>query len=114
MTPPLIRRSSRLEPTPTRRPGLRERRLLTPDDSAQQNAVLIDGDAGAEVELHPVPNSETFYVLRGALEVFTPDGRDTLGEGDLCHFEPGASHGVRILEPDTRFLVLFAPAGAGG
>lgn len=110
MTSFLIRRAGALTPAPTRRAGIRERRLLGPADSRHQNLVLVDADLGAEVELHPVQNSESFVVLAGELEVYTAGRRERLGPGDVCHFPPGTSHGLAVVTGPARFLVVFAPA----
>lgn len=76
-----------------------------------QNVVLIDAEPGATVELHPVSNSESFFVLEGRLEIFGENFREQLGPGDFCHFSPDMTHGVKITEGPARFLVTFAPAG---
>ncbi|MBJ95934.1 MAG: hypothetical protein CMP23_15840 [Rickettsiales bacterium] len=96
----------------TRRAGLWERRLLGADVSHQQNLVLIDAEPGAEVELHYVQNSESFFVLAGCLRVSAPGFSAELGPGDLCYFPPGTAHGVEVVEGPARFLVVFAPARA--
>lgn len=72
--------------------------------------MLIDAEPGAAVELHPVRNSESFFVLEGRLEIFGEGFREELGPGDLCHFPPALAHGVQILTGPARFLVIFAPA----
>ncbi len=108
MDSPIIVRGGPLEPT--RRPGIRQRRLVGPDDSPHQNLVLVEADAGARVELHPVPNSESFFVLDGELVVFGDGYRERIGAGETCHFPPGHAHGVEVGEAGARFLVVFAPA----
>ena len=105
---PVIRRASH-ETTPTRRTGIRERRLLRPEECAEQNVVLIEADADARVEEHVVENSESFFLLQGTMVVFGPGFRERLGPGDFCGFPAGAAHGVEVQE-DARFLVVFAPA----
>lgn len=112
--PPIFRRAAEGRFLPTRRPGLRERRLLGPADSPHQNLVMVEADEGAEVELHPVPNSESFVVLEGELLVHGDGYRERLGPGDVCHFPPGHSHGVRVTAAPARFLVVFAPARPAG
>ena len=112
--PPTIRRSSQMPPQQTRRPGLSERRLLGPELSGHQNVVLIDAQEGAEVELHEVPNSESFFVIRGELLVSGPGFEESLRPGDLCHFRPGMRHAVSVVSGPAQFLVVFAPAGSAG
>ncbi len=107
---PVIRRSTGMEVLPTRRSGIGERRLLGPELSAQQNLVLIDADEGAQVELHEVPNSESFFVLEGELLVSGTGWQEVLRVGDLCYFQPGMEHAVRVTRGPARFLVVFAPS----
>ena len=103
-----------MTPQATRRAGLLERRLLGAEWSAHQNLVLIDAEEGAEVELHQVANSESFFVIRGALLVSGPGVEEALGPGDLCHFHPGMEHAVRIVSGPAQFLVVFAPGRSPG
>ncbi len=111
---PTISRSAQMAPQATRRPGLLERRLLGPERSAHQNLVLIDAEEGAEVELHQVANSESFFVIRGELLVSGPGFEEALGPGDLCHFHPGMKHAVRVVSGPAQFLVVFAPGRSAG
>ncbi len=110
MNDAIVKHLSQLPPTPARRPGFTERRLLTGPDSPHQNVILVDAVEGAEVELHPVPNSESIFMVAGAAEVFDASTRQKLGPGDLAHFPPGASHGMKIVSGPARYLVIFAPA----
>jgi quercetin dioxygenase-like cupin family protein len=117
MNPPMtprIRRTDALPETATRRAGIREQMLLGPAESPHQNAVLVTAETGARVELHRVPNSESFFVLAGRLEVSGPGFRETLGAGDFCHFAAGMEHAMTCLEGPARFLVTFAPGRALG
>ena len=106
---PVFRKSSSLSPSATKRKGVRERRLLTQGECSYQNIVLIDIDAGAEVELHPYPTSETIYVLQGEIEILLPESTECIESGDLYHFPPGATHGLRCLKGPGQFLIIFAP-----
>jgi quercetin dioxygenase-like cupin family protein len=100
-----------MSPQQTRRAGFSERRLLGPALSKHQNVVLIDAEEGAEVELHRVPNSESFFVIQGELQVSGPDFEESLRPGDFCHFRPGMSHAVSVVAGPAQFLIIFAPAG---
>ena len=73
--------------------------------------VLIDADSGAEVELHPVSNSESFFIIRGEVEVFGDGWSELLGPGDSCYFPPGMEHGARVPAGSAQFLIVFAPCG---
>lgn len=107
---PIVRRSGEMAPVATRRAGVAERRLLGPGESREQNVVLVDVAAKAEVELHHVENSESFFVLEGEIEVFGEGWSERLGVGDLCYFPPATAHGVKGGAGAARFLVVFAPA----
>jgi quercetin dioxygenase-like cupin family protein len=108
--PPLIVKSASLKPSPTRRQGLQERRLLTFKNSPYQNLVLIEMEDGAEVELHRVETSESMFVLQGAFEVIFPNESQTLEAGDLCYFPPKTWHGLRCTGGPGQFLIVFAPS----
>ena len=107
---PVIRRGADAKFAPSRRPGIRQWPMVGPDASPDQNLVLVEADAGADVELHPVPNSESFHVLAGELEVFGEGYRERLTAGDTCLFPAGHAHGVKVGGEPARFLVVFAPA----
>jgi quercetin dioxygenase-like cupin family protein len=106
----IIRRRDEVASVPSRRAGIEERRLLGPEQSAQQNHVICEAAPGASVEEHVVANSESFHVLEGRLEIFGPGFRTVLEAGDFVYFEPGAAHGMTALAR-SRYLVVFAPAG---
>jgi quercetin dioxygenase-like cupin family protein len=107
----ILRKSSLLAPQPTRRRGIKERRLLTPEDSPYQNVALIDAEHGAEVEIHPIATSESIFVLRGAFEVVLPDSTQPIRAGDIFYFPPKTIHGLRCADGPGQFLVIFAPPG---
>jgi quercetin dioxygenase-like cupin family protein len=109
-TSPTFRRGADVTATPARRAGFRERRLLTAADSKHQNLIHVEADTGAEVELHPVPNSESLYVLEGIIDFTAPGFAERLGPGDLVHFQPGAAHGMKVVQGPAKYLVIFAPA----
>lgn len=95
---------------PTRRVGIREKRLLTIEQSPHQNLVLVEMRPSAEVELHQIRYSESIFVIEGRYEVVTHKTTETLGPGDLCHFPPDSFHGLRCIQGPGRFLAVFAPA----
>jgi len=107
---PIFRKSSLLAQQPTRRAGIKERRLLSPEDSSYQNIVIINTDDGAEVELHQITTSESIFVLKGTFEVTLPDSSQTLEAGDFCYFPPKTSHGIQCVEGPGQFFVVFAPS----
>jgi quercetin dioxygenase-like cupin family protein len=107
--PPIVRRGADAEFVASRRPGLRNAKLLAASESAHQNWVLTEAETGAFVEDHVVPNSESFFVLEGEIELFGPGWRDHIGAGDFVYFRPGQSHGMRVVAGPARYLVVFAP-----
>jgi quercetin dioxygenase-like cupin family protein len=107
----ILRRGSRQTPKPTRRAGIKERRLLTERDSPYQNIAIMDVDHGAEVEIHRIVTSESIYVLGGKFEVILSDSRQKIGTGDICYFPPRTFHGLRCAEGPGQLLVIFAPPG---
>jgi quercetin dioxygenase-like cupin family protein len=107
---PILRRSSLLIPQQTRRGGIKERRLLLPEDSPHQNVIIVDAEQDAEVEFHQISTSESIFVLEGTFEVILSDSTQTLEAGDICYFLPKTSHGLRCTDGPGQFLVIFAPA----
>jgi quercetin dioxygenase-like cupin family protein len=107
----ILRKSSLLKSQPTRRRGIKERRLLAPEDSPYQNVAIIDTEPGAEVEIHPISTSESIFVLRGTFEVVLPDSTQTIRAGDIYYFPPKTLHGLRCTDGPGQFLVIFAPPG---
>ena len=105
----VVKRSAEEIPSQTRRAGIRERVLLSREDCPHQNIVLIDIDQGAEVELHPFPTSESYFVLEGTIEIFFPGSAEVLRKGDLCHLPPKEVHGLRSRDGPAQVLLIFAP-----
>jgi quercetin dioxygenase-like cupin family protein len=105
-----IARGSALAWRPSRRAGMREKRLITAAQSRHQNVVLVETDAGTEIEAHESRTSESIFVIEGRFEVVTATAGEALGPGDLCYFPPSSRHGLRCVEGPGRFLVVFAPA----
>lgn len=107
----IVRKSSLQTPEPTRRSGIKERRLLAAEDSPYQNIAIMDAEHGAEVEVHRVATSESIFVLRGTFEVVLPDSTQSISAGDVCYFPPQTLHGLRCAQGPGQFLVIFAPPG---
>ncbi len=87
---------------------MRFRKLLSEEESGQQNWILSEAEEGAFVEDHPVARSEAFYVLEGEIDVFGPGWRELVRKGDFIYFAAGASHGMRVIRGPARYLVVFA------
>jgi len=104
-----ITRSRKLPWQASRRQGLQEKRLLTFETSTHQNLVLLRIDQDTVVDAHIIENSESILVLKGKVRVTDVDGAGILEPGDLCHFQPGSTHGLVCLEGPSEFLAIFAP-----
>jgi quercetin dioxygenase-like cupin family protein len=107
---PIFIKSNLIEQQPTRRAGIKERRILKPEDSSYQNIVIIEAEEGAIVELHQITTSESIFVFKGIFEITLPDQSQTLEAGDLCYFHPMSSHGIRCVKGPGQFLLIFAPS----
>jgi quercetin dioxygenase-like cupin family protein len=94
----------------TQRKGIKERKLLSPNESTHQNIIVVQAGVGSMVEMHEITTSESIYVLSGYVEVISPDNSVQLLEsGDFCHFHPNTMHGLRITKEPSFLLVVFAP-----
>jgi quercetin dioxygenase-like cupin family protein len=106
---PIVKRASEILPQSSRRAGIKERRLITQGDSSYQNIILVDAEQGAEVELHEIKTSESIFIMKGAFEFILPESSEITTEGDVYHFPPGTSHGLRCTKGPGQFLVIWAP-----
>ena len=106
----LVRKGIYIESQQTRRSGIRERRLLTIEDSPHQNVLIFEVEEGAEVEFHQIHTSESLYILEGIFEIFSRVSKNSLSPGDLVHFPSSSSHGMRCVQGPGRYLGIFAPA----
>ncbi len=106
----VIKNVTALTAHPTRRKGIFEKKLLSPDESPHQNIVFIEAEQGAVVEYHLVKNSESLYILEGLFAVVLADDRKIMEPGSICYFAPELSHGLECLKGPGKFLVVFAPA----
>lgn len=109
---PIFRNANDMNWQPTKRDGIEEKRLITPEDSPYLNVILIKAKQGAEVELHQIHTSESIYVLEGTFEVILPDGNNkSLKPREICYFPPNTSHGLKCIKGPGQFIVIFAPRG---
>jgi quercetin dioxygenase-like cupin family protein len=72
--------------------------------------VYIPGDAiGVPPHIHP-QLEESFTVIRGKLEVLSPDGKwKIFGPGERARIPPKTAHGFRPLGEDVRILAEIRP-----
>lgn len=62
---------------------------------------IVSLDAGQEIDPHPEPYEVFFFVLDGAGEFATGEGRVELRNGDALYLESGERRGIRCTEPLT-------------
>ncbi len=93
----------------TRHLGISSCRPIDPEQSPEQNVVFVDFVSGGKRELESTSVPESAYVISGVYElVLAGDVVRHLETGDLVHFPPGSSHGVRCVVPG-RWLAIFTP-----
>jgi len=107
---PIFKCANNMKWQKTKRDGIWEKRLITPEDSPYQNVVLIKAEQGAEIELHQIHNSESIYVLEGTFEAILPDDtKRSLKTGEFCYFPSETSHGLYCTKGPGQYIVIFAP-----
>ena len=93
----------------SRRPGIRQQPMLSPESGAAQNLVLVEYEEGAAVEMHETHVPETIFVISGQLVLDLPGGPVGLGPQEAVYFEPGTSHGMHVEAGPCRCLLVFSP-----
>jgi mannose-6-phosphate isomerase-like protein (cupin superfamily) len=69
--------------------------------NVQVSLVELDGVIGG----HETVSSQLLVVLRGRVEVTTPDESSELGVGEAVRWEEGEWHETRSLEPSSVLIV---------
>ena len=69
--------------------------------------VLYAFDAGGKMPQHRAPGWVTIHVLRGALQVRTPDAQYTLGTGKVLALAPDVLHDVEAGEESDMLLGVY-------
>jgi quercetin 2,3-dioxygenase len=73
-------------------------------------SILTEGPVGPEIPLHYHDKvTETFFCIKGALQMFINDEHILLEAGDFLHVPPGAVHAFKIAREDTRFIGFLTP-----
>jgi quercetin 2,3-dioxygenase len=73
-------------------------------------SLLTEGPVGPEIPRHFHDRvTETFFCIKGQLQMFVEDGFQTLDAGDFLHIPPGAVHSFKLLREDTRFIGFLMP-----
>jgi quercetin dioxygenase-like cupin family protein len=75
--------------------------------------VLFAFEAGGRIPEHQAPGWITMHVLRGSLQVRTPDARYALGAGQLLALAPDVSHDVAATEEADMLLGVYPEAPMG-
>ena len=104
-----------VEPTPDR-PCV-QRRISDVADFSNVAVHIYEAEPGEQVPLayhYHDEQEEAFYVVRGTLQVETPDGEYAVGAGEVFAVEPGNAH--RAYNPteadgSVEVLAVGAPAG---
>src|SRR5690606_16114691 len=105
-----LKKSNDLEFRTSRRKGIKEKLLLSHEESLEQNIVLMDMEPDSTVEYHEVSTNESIFVLQGKLAVTFADFSRELHPGDLCYFPKGTWHGLKCLEGPVQYLAIFSPS----
>jgi mannose-6-phosphate isomerase-like protein (cupin superfamily) len=69
---------------------------------------------GAATPLHAHNTDETWFVVRGSLELVIGDERIQAGPGDLVLGPAGVPHASLVTSDEAEFIVTVAGAGDGG
>jgi quercetin 2,3-dioxygenase len=73
-------------------------------------SLLTEGPIGPEIPRHYHDAvTETFFCIKGALQMFVNDEYIQLDAGDFLHVPPGAVHSFKIARDDTRFIGFLTP-----
>jgi quercetin dioxygenase-like cupin family protein len=75
--------------------------------------VLFAFDAGGALPQHSAPGWVTIHVLRGSLEIQTPDGRHVLGDHQLLTLAPDVPHDVIAKAESDMLLGIYPEAPVG-
>lgn len=73
-------------------------------------SLLTEGPTGPEIPRHYHDRvTETFFCIKGALQMWVNDGYITLEPGDFLHVPPGTVHSYKLVRDDTRFIGFLMP-----
>ena len=85
--------------------------LASSDQTGAYEITLQEGPAGTGPGRHTHPWDESFFVLRGTVEIDC-DGKVTNAKaGTLVHFPKGAAHGYRFGAEGGAMLEISGPGG---
>jgi quercetin 2,3-dioxygenase len=73
-------------------------------------SLLTEGPIGPEIPRHYHDKvTETFFCIKGGLQMFINEEHILLEAGDFLHVPPGAVHAFKIAREDTRFIGFLTP-----
>jgi len=73
-------------------------------------SLLTEGPTGPEIPRHYHDRvTETFFCIKGGMQMFVNDGYISLEPGDFLHIPPGTVHSFKLLRDDTRFIGFLTP-----
>ena len=73
-------------------------------------SLLTEAPTGPEIPRHYHDKvTETFFCVKGTLQMFLNDEFVLLEAGDFLHVPPGAVHAFKIMRDDTRFIGFLTP-----
>jgi quercetin dioxygenase-like cupin family protein len=75
--------------------------------------VLFAFDAGGRMPEHRAPGWITIHVLRGSLQVRTPEGHHALSEGEVLALAPDVPHDVDATEETDMLLGVYPDTPIG-
>jgi quercetin dioxygenase-like cupin family protein len=106
---PAALRALRTEP----RPGTNGHRQITLLHHGPVRLVLFAFEAGGRMPKHRAPGWITIHVLRGSLQVRTPDAKHVLSAGQLLTLGPDAPHDVDASEEADMLLGIYPESPMG-
>jgi quercetin 2,3-dioxygenase len=73
-------------------------------------SLLTESPVGPEIPQHYHDKvTETFFCIKGMLEMFVDGTRFHLEPGDFLHVPAGAVHSFKVVREDTRFIGFLSP-----
>lgn len=85
--------------------------LASNDLTGGYEITLQEGPEGTGPELHAHPWDESFFVLRGLVDIEFDGRRVTAKQGSLVHLPAGTTHGYRYGAGGGAMLEISGPGG---
>jgi len=94
-------------------PGAAGHRQITLLHHGPVRLLLFAFEQGGRMPKHRAPGWVTIHVLRGVLQVQTPEGRYTLTDGQLLALAPNVPHDVDAIDETDMLLGVYPEAPTG-